>query len=134
MNCYNECSRFFSTHKEADLGDINTRGSCSNCLVWQEGPGRPIYQYANCPCNTLIQSVSNGGQKLDIAGYNQVKDCLSKYSNTNSDCGVMYSNWTNTAPKDTCLERKEEMEGDKWYGTCNKKRSGNQGWMYPGVF
>jgi|CryBogDrversion2_4_1035264.scaffolds.fasta_scaffold06703_2 hypothetical protein len=134
MNCYNECARFLQTKNQADLGDINSRGSCSNCLVWQEGPGRPIYQYANCPCNTLIQSVTNGGTKLDVTGYNQVRDCLSKHSSTGGDCGVMYSNWTNIPPSDPCMEKKEAEEGDIWYGQCSRKRSGNQGWMFPGVF
>jgi hypothetical protein len=139
MNCYNECNRFFHTKDQRDLGNINQLGSCSNCLTWQEGVGRPLFQYTSCPCvNTIQEETRNGTRNLTVDGYNKVVTCLDKYKSTGSNCGVLYSNWTNTQPINF-EERQHEKENAVapldycMYNFCNKKRRGQQG-SYPGVF
>ena len=127
MNCYNECNNFFAHKTQENLGDITKQGSCAYCLYWGQGPARADYQYSHCSCNGLMDRITNSGKTLNVTGYEDIKNCLSK----GKECGVLYSNWTNTEPSGPILP----MERDPMYfNGCSKRVIGNQGRKYTGVF
>lgn len=122
MNCYTQCKSFFNTKSPKDLGNISRQGDCAYCLYWENGPGRPIYQYSNCQCNGLINDLTKTGTTMDVQSYEKIKDCLSK----SKDCGVMYSNFTNTLPKFVITK-------DTVMKPCNKNEIWTANFKYQGV-
>lgn len=119
MNCYDQCKKFFNTKSPDDLGNITQPNTCAYCLYWENGPGRPIYEYNNCECNKLFTQISNLGTTFDVNSYEKVKDCLK----TGKNCGVMYSNFTNKTlncdsekPKYPCDNRHIWCKSFKYQG------------------
>jgi hypothetical protein len=122
MNCYDQCRKFFYTKKPEDLGDITQENTCAYCLYWENGPGRPIYEYNNCECNQLFTQLSNLGTTFDVESYEKVKKCLKSGKN----CGVMYSNFTNT--EDPFITRKKTVNV-----TCDNRKIWSKSFKYQGV-
>ena len=122
MNCYRQCYNFFQSNSQKDLGDIKTQGDCAYCLYWENGPGRPLYQYSDCECNKLFVKSSNTGNKFDVKSYTDVKNCLKDAKK----CGVMYSNFTNT-PYNFGNNNYYELK------PCNTKEIWSKKFKYQGV-
>jgi len=122
MNCYDQCKKFFHTKSPDDLGNITQANTCAYCLYWENGPGKPIYQYNNCECNKLFTQLSNLGTTFNVSSYEKIKECLK----TGENCGVMYSNFTNTTPPFIIEPETVRMP-------CDNKKIWSQRFKYQGV-